>query len=113
MTHTYHIQWMPCASCAQKIEKVLKEIPNITSVKIDLQSKQATVSMTEHVSTEQLNKRLKAAGSYSLSEQVLISAVEIKNDFTPLIIIFSIIVLFTLVRQWGVSFNAIRAMAIN
>lgn len=93
---------MTCAHCAAKIKKTLLEVPGITSVDIDIQKKEAVVGMSRHSGLGVLNQALHKAGNYRLSEGPAPSALPQEPDikkFVPLIVIFSIIIVLTFLKQ--------------
>ncbi len=112
MTHVYYVRGMHCASCAEKIEKALKALPQISSAKVDVNTKQLTVQMNKHVELDKLNDALKTSGEYTLSEQALtqVAPDEGIKKFLPLIAIFFLIVLFTVFQQWRNGPNVFNAM---
>lgn len=69
MIHTYEVSGMHCNGCAAKIEKVLLKIPSVKNVTVNFQPPEATVEMSKHVPTEEINISLKALGNYSLKEK--------------------------------------------
>ena len=102
MIHTYHVKGMTCESCASKIKKALQVLPGIISVNIDIKTKKATVEMNPHVDLNTLNQALQKAGDYSLHENHFAPSQPESNlkKFIPLISILSLIVLFTVFKQW-------------
>jgi copper chaperone CopZ len=68
MTHTYKISGMTCEGCSAKVSYLLKQVPQITDVTIDLEGGKAAVTMNEHVPTAVLQSALKDYSKYQLTE---------------------------------------------
>jgi Cu2+-exporting ATPase len=68
MTHTYQISGMTCTGCASTIERALRTVPGVESVKVDLQQTSAAITMKHHVSIEKLRDALAPYPSYELHE---------------------------------------------
>lgn len=82
MTHTYNVTGMTCEGCSAKVGHLLKQIPDVTNVAIDLAAGEATVTMAQHVPTPALQDALKDYPKYQLTEkQHQHQAKEIKNVF--------------------------------
>jgi copper chaperone len=45
--HTYHIGGLHCGVCASTVQNLLAAVPGITSVKVDLEKKQAEITSSE------------------------------------------------------------------
>ncbi|AZQ44956.1 heavy metal translocating P-type ATPase [Nonlabens ponticola] len=73
MKHTYNIEGMTCTSCSAAVEKSLKKVAGIDEVSVDLENKQATVEMKQHVALSELRETLPS--KYSISQ------VEETNNF--------------------------------
>lgn len=65
MTHTYKITGMSCDGCRTKVEKTLNTIDGISAV-VTLNPPLATITMQNHIPTEQLQAALSTAGNYSI-----------------------------------------------
>jgi len=68
MTHTYKVSGMTCDGCIAKVSHLLKQIPDVTDVKIDLENGEADVTMSKHIQTETLQHALKDYPKYQLTE---------------------------------------------
>jgi copper chaperone CopZ len=68
MTHTYKISGMTCDGCVAKLSHLLKQVPDVTDVAIDLEAGEAEVTMAKHVDTATLQHALKEYPKYQLSE---------------------------------------------
>ncbi len=62
MTKTMNIEGMMCAHCQARVEKVLKEVPGVTEVVVNLEAKNAVVTAEENVAAETLTKAVVDAG---------------------------------------------------
>lgn len=69
MTHTYNISGMTCDGCSSKVSHLLKQLPNVTNVTIDLAKGEATVDMDKHINTPALQEALKDYPKYQLTEK--------------------------------------------
>lgn len=62
-TARLHIEGMSCAGCVAKIEKAIGDLPGISSVRIDLDTGQATIAyQPNEVTDEQIREQVAAAG---------------------------------------------------
>jgi copper chaperone CopZ len=66
MKHTYSITGMTCQSCADKIEAALSSLDAIADVNVDLEKKEATITMSKHIELNELNKALGPLKKYKL-----------------------------------------------
>jgi Cu2+-exporting ATPase len=66
MTHTYTITGMSCDGCRTKVEKTLNTIEGIEAT-VSLNPPVATITMEQHIPTEQLQEALSAAGNYTIT----------------------------------------------
>ena len=69
MTHTYNITGMTCEGCVAKVSYLLKQLPQVTNVAINLDKGQADVTMQSHVPTPALQQALKDYPKYQLTEE--------------------------------------------
>lgn len=106
MTHTYHISGMTCSSCQKKVQEALQQIEGITGVDIDLQTGDAKISMSKHISTSTLQQALKPYPKYQLSEkQEIIPHTEGEAEkswwqtYKPVLLIFMFITGLSLIIQ--------------
>jgi copper chaperone CopZ len=68
MTHTYQITGMTCTGCQAKVQSLLKQVHGVTDVIVDLENKQATVTMAQHIPTIKLQAALADHPKYALTE---------------------------------------------
>ena len=67
MKHTYNIEGMTCGSCKAKVTDTLEKIEGVQSVKVDLDSKSATIDMNKHITLTTMANALD--DKYSISEK--------------------------------------------
>jgi copper chaperone CopZ len=68
MTHTYNIQGMTCNNCVAKVKSELLKLGDVTEAHVQLEAPQATITMQQHLPTEQLQSALRRAGNYTITE---------------------------------------------
>ncbi|HUH29353.1 heavy metal translocating P-type ATPase [Gelidibacter sp.] len=72
MTHIYNIEGMTCNGCRVHVEEILSEMEDVANVTVDLEKKEATIEMKNHIPLEKFQKVLKDDGSrYSIHDKVL------------------------------------------
>lgn len=113
MTHTYKISGMTCEGCVAKISYLLKHIPEVQDVNINLEKGEANIIMSSHVSTAQLQNALKESPKYQLSELHSTSQAGEKNVFAeapkrtwlqtykPILLIFGYITTISLIGSYN------------
>lgn len=100
MTHTYTVTGMTCNGCKASVEKALQSLEHVTDVSVDLENAEATVTMSQHISTDQLQDAL--SSKYKIEENntkknVFASSSTIEEDkplvkqLFPLFLIFGYI----------------------
>lgn len=67
MKHTYRIEGMTCGSCKANVEKNLGSLDNVTDVKVNLENKEAEITMSKHISLSDLQNVLQE--KYTISEK--------------------------------------------
>ncbi|WP_294824730.1 heavy-metal-associated domain-containing protein [uncultured Flavobacterium sp.] len=67
MQHTYKISGMTCDGCSAKVSFLLKKIPGVTDVAINLEEGTADVIMDSHITTPTLREALEGYPKYQLS----------------------------------------------
>lgn len=68
MTHSYNIAGMTCSGCVARVKNELLKSADIESVQVQLQSPQATITMSRHILLSQLQELVTNAGPYTISE---------------------------------------------
>lgn len=70
MRHVYEISGMTCNGCRSHVENVLKEIPGVKNVAVDLEKAEAVIDMETHIELSELSGALKdAGGNYQISKK--------------------------------------------
>ncbi len=67
ITKVIHIDGMSCVHCAAKVEKALAALPVVADVKVDLESKTATVKLKKDIDTQTLKSTVETLG-YSVTK---------------------------------------------
>ena len=100
MTQTYTVTGMTCNNCKAKVESALQNMDYVEDVKVNLEAKEAVITMSQHIATVTLQKAL--PDKYQISEKeernVFASTVdqEEKSDLRqlfPLFLIFGYIII--------------------
>ncbi|MCL8008667.1 heavy metal translocating P-type ATPase [Gelidibacter japonicus] len=72
MKHTYSIEGMTCNGCKSHVEKVLSNVEGVSSANVNLEKKEATIEMENHIPIEKLQKVLKDnGGRYTIHDKAL------------------------------------------
>lgn len=67
MKHTYTVTGMTCNNCKTSVEDTLNAITEVKNASVNLETAEATIEMSEHISTDRLQNAL--PDKYSISEQ--------------------------------------------
>lgn len=106
MTHTYSIAGMTCEQCEMTVKTRLQAHPDITSALVSKDKQTAVVTMSKHVSIDELQRALggdtskyiiTATGHNEHAEQ----AKSWLSTYKPILLIFSYITVVTLLIQAG------------
>ncbi|MDI1233735.1 MAG: heavy metal-associated domain-containing protein [bacterium] len=65
--HTYHVGGMSCGGCAATVKNKLSAAAGVTSVKVDLTKKEAEITSSQAIKTEELQEAL-GNTHYTISE---------------------------------------------
>lgn len=108
MIHTYTIQGMTCGNCVAKVKSELLKLGDIVSADVQLQSPQATLEMSKHISTSNLQQAISKAGHYTITEadrgmteakHGVSNESQEGNSYFPIFLIFGFIAGITLLIQ--------------
>ncbi|MBL7744878.1 MAG: heavy-metal-associated domain-containing protein [Chitinophagaceae bacterium] len=106
MTHEYKITGMTCGSCVARVKSELLKIGDVLAADIRLQSPQATISMSKHITTPVLQQAVSKAGHYTITEMGQGHEHPVSNDNTadrpsyfPIFLIFGFITGVTILVQ--------------
>jgi len=71
MTHTYSVTNLNCTGCVGHIKEQIEKHPDVTSVDVSLEQKEAVINMNQHVLIQELqlflDKDTEYAGRYIIS----------------------------------------------
>lgn len=127
MTHTYNISGMTCEGCVAKVSYLLKQLPDVTNVAINLEKGEADISMNRHITTPALQQALKDYPKYQVTEQhqntqattkdVFSNLLEVKKSwaatYKPILLIFGYVtVISAIAATWGQSFSGMTFMRV-
>jgi copper chaperone CopZ/uncharacterized membrane protein YphA (DoxX/SURF4 family) len=124
MTHTYKISGMTCEGCSAKVSYLLKQLPTVTDVVVNLADGTAAISMNSHADTYMLQQALKEYPKYQLNEQeqhhpkpaAIFEAGQSKSwvaTYKPILLIFGYISTISLIATLSQnSFNIMTFMRI-
>ena len=111
MTHTYKISGMTCEGCSAKIIYLLKQLPEVDNVTVNLADGTASLDMSQHIATAALQEVLKEYPKYQLSEDNsnnTHSIVEVADaekswfaTYKPIVIIFAYITVISLIAGYA------------
>jgi copper chaperone CopZ len=114
MRQVYSVKGMHCGSCVGKVGKALSHVPGVTKVNVLLKEEAAEVESIDTISLESLSQALAGVGKYTIAPatrgSALFAQVKKLRTFLPLILIFSLVILWTLVRQYLNGVNLMDAM---
>ena len=86
MKHTYIIDGMTCNNCKASVEKYINALENVTHVSVHLENGEAEVTMSSHITTDELKKALPE--KFTLSEKkeknIFSSNITIDEEITKL-----------------------------
>ena len=110
MTHTYQITGMTCNGCVAKVKSELLKLGDVTGAEVQLGSPQATITMSKHINTADLQTAVHKAGNYTITE--INTAMHVgsgeaganeagTDNYFPIILIFLYIAGITLLVQFS------------
>ncbi|WP_295983234.1 MauE/DoxX family redox-associated membrane protein [uncultured Algibacter sp.] len=99
MKHTYIITGMTCDGCRTSVEDKLNALPEVEKASVNLETSEAIIEMSNHISTEQLQMAL--SDKYSISEKNIFKTTSSSIDkeksdlhqLFPLFLIFAYIII--------------------
>lgn len=99
MKHTYISTGMTCDGCRTSVEDKLNALPEVEKASVNLETSEAIIEMSNHISTEQLQMAL--SDKYSISEKNIFKTTSSSIDkeksdlhqLFPLFLIFAYIII--------------------
>lgn len=99
MKHTYISTGMTCDGCRTSVEDKLNALPEVEKASVNLETSEAIIEMSNHISTEQL--RMVLSDKYSISEKNIFKTTSSSIDkeksdlhqLFPLFLIFAYIII--------------------
>lgn len=112
MKQTYTVTGMTCNGCRTSVEDKLNAIPEVKNASVSLETSEATIEMSEHISIEKLQKAL--SDKYIIAEKNIFNAntvnvSEEKGDLEqlfPLFLIFGYIIIASILlnfKPWNAN----------
>jgi len=112
MKHTYIVTGMTCNGCRTSVEDKLNALPEVENASVNLETSEAVIEMSNHISTEQLQIAL--SEKYSISEKNIFETTtsfidKDKSDLQqlfPLFLIFSYIIIASVLLNktlWNIN----------
>ncbi len=106
---------MTCDGCISKVSFLLKKIPDVKNVDIDLEKGEASIEMEKHIPTSELQSALKEYPKYQLSEKNVMMNHNIfetagtdkrtwLQTYKPIVLIFSYIAAISLIAGFSEGF---------
>ena len=99
MKHSYKITGITCNGCRISVEDKLNALSDVENASVNLETSEATIKMSNHISTEQLQMAL--SDKYSISEKNIFKTTSSSSDkeksdlhqLFPLFLIFAYIII--------------------
>ena len=99
MKHTYRVTGMTCNGCRTSVEDKLNALPDVIKASVNLETSEANIEMSKHISIEKLQQTV--SDKYSISEKnIFDTSSEIKTEdksdlqqLFPLFLIFGYIII--------------------
>lgn len=107
MTHQYQILGMTCGSCVARVKNELLKLGDVEAANVQLESPQATITMSKHISTPVLQQALSKAGNFFI-EEVGSHAAEMKAEETNSTSYFPIALIFAYITGVSVLLQVIK-----
>lgn len=120
MTHHYQLTGLTCDGCVATVKKLLGNLAGVQSIEINEAGNEATIAMTQHISTKTLKEALSSHPKYTIADKVAIKAPssvsaafeeEEKSwlaTYQPLLTVFAYITGIALLAAW--QNNALNGM---
>ena len=108
MTHSYNITGMTCSKCVAKVKSELLKLGDVVSAEVQLNSPQAEVTMSKHITVPVLQQVIDRAGPYTISEtghaehetgRGANPSIAVSNSYFPIFLIFGFLAGITFLIQ--------------
>ena len=99
---------MTCNNCAAKIKSELLKMPDVISAEVSLENKNATIEMSKHISTSELQQAISPNKKYVITENNLEIKEEAKSfvqTYKPILLIFFYITLISSAVTFNYQLN--------
>ena len=99
---------MTCNNCVAKIKSELLKMPDVISVEVSLVNKNATIEMSRHISTSELQQAISPNKKYVITENNLEIKEEAKSfvqTYKPILLIFFYITLISSAVTFNYQLN--------
>ncbi len=109
---TYYINGMHCNGCVKRATKFISEIPGVKSVKVSLVSSKAIIDTDREIGFETVNSAVVSAGYELTTESPSFGKVFSAwfKKYLPLILAFSLVLIFTGTRGYLYGFHLHSSM---
>lgn len=106
MTHKYHLEGLTCSSCVANVKSSLLMMPDVLAAEVTQDS--AEITMSKHISTEELQKAMGRNGKYTITEDATVHhqmtsapARTWLQTYKPLLLIAAFITGVSLLTSWN------------
>lgn len=104
MKQIYSVKGMHCGSCVGKVEKALTQVPHVEHVSVSLAKEEVEIDTTASLELSVLTQAVASVGKYTIApamkKNVLFFNVKKLKTFLPLILIFSTVIGWTMIREY-------------
>lgn len=116
MTHKYHLEGLTCSSCVSNVKSSLLMMPDVLAAEVTQNS--AEITMSKHISTEELQKAMGRNGKYKITEDASVQHAMSEapgktwfQTYKPLLLIAAFITGVSLIASWnGTELNGMKWM---
>lgn len=113
MRATYAVSGMNCDGCVRSVTEALSKVPGVSRVEVTLKPPRVQFESDAPIIAEVLNAALQSAGSFRVHQSsftLFFYAQRIVKKFRPLILMFSLVLAWTIVSQVIFGFHLEHAM---
>lgn len=103
MKHTYTVTGMTCNNCKASVEEKLSKINNINNVEVNLEKKEAVITMQQHVSLSTLQEALPS--KYTIVEKNVFASTEVEQEKSKLQQLFPLFLILSYVFIASILLN--------